>query len=326
MLSRVIIKKLFGTYSYDLHFECEADSCITILFGPNGYGKTTILNLINALYHRDYKTFAVTPFEKLVFYLDGMVFRVIRRCNDTADVEDDIPDTFDVEMELNFGNDNGMDLDERVVLKLKQNKLVGKHPKNFELFMTTRTSRYVKDSRMIIKKTGRKVVKKYESGEIVDVLAKDLAERLRKVNVADADIKGLPGELGDNIRLFDELIRCSFFPNKKMVVDNNFGFRFKHSNNLFLLPSQLSSGEKHILIQCYELIFNAPNDSLALVDEPELSFHPVWASQYVENIKRIQKAKGGQNKVFQMVLATHSPLLIGQRWSITRDLYSLSKN
>lgn len=46
-LKRLIVKKLFGVYDYDLSFNCN--ECITILHGPNGCGKSTILGLIKAL-------------------------------------------------------------------------------------------------------------------------------------------------------------------------------------------------------------------------------------------------------------------------------------
>lgn len=57
MLQSLDIKGLFGLYSYNLKFQtCEKDA-ITFITGPNGYGKTTILSLIHALYIYDFDFF-----------------------------------------------------------------------------------------------------------------------------------------------------------------------------------------------------------------------------------------------------------------------------
>ena len=44
MLESIAIKKLFGLFDYHIKFDTVEN--ITILTGPNGYGKTTILNII----------------------------------------------------------------------------------------------------------------------------------------------------------------------------------------------------------------------------------------------------------------------------------------
>ena len=41
-------------------------------------------------------------------------------------------------------------------------------------------------------------------------------------------------------------------------------------------PMYLSSGELHLFIIFYEIIFNTYKNSLILIDEPELSFHISW--------------------------------------------------
>ena len=58
MLTSVKIKSLFGLYSYELDFSNR----INFVTGPNGFGKTTILNLIEALYSCNFK------------YISGVVF------------------------------------------------------------------------------------------------------------------------------------------------------------------------------------------------------------------------------------------------------------
>jgi len=45
MLKRIKISKLFNSFDYDINLKAGG---LTILTGPNGYGKTTILRMIHA--------------------------------------------------------------------------------------------------------------------------------------------------------------------------------------------------------------------------------------------------------------------------------------
>ena len=45
ILSSLYVKRLYGHYSYKVKFNSD----ITLLYGTNGCGKTTILNVITAI-------------------------------------------------------------------------------------------------------------------------------------------------------------------------------------------------------------------------------------------------------------------------------------
>ena len=63
LITSFSIKKLFGLYSYE--FKLEEDQNIFLITGPNGYGKTTILTIINNLYLKDILYFhKLNPFAK----------------------------------------------------------------------------------------------------------------------------------------------------------------------------------------------------------------------------------------------------------------------
>lgn len=47
MLKQIKIDRLFGIYNYQIDIPESGD--LLILTGPNGYGKTTILNIIDRL-------------------------------------------------------------------------------------------------------------------------------------------------------------------------------------------------------------------------------------------------------------------------------------
>jgi predicted ATP-binding protein involved in virulence len=64
-LQSLSIRRLFGQFDYDLSFNQEDG--ITILTGPNGYGKTTILNIIHGLFMANFGFFQALNFESISF-------------------------------------------------------------------------------------------------------------------------------------------------------------------------------------------------------------------------------------------------------------------
>ncbi len=77
----------------------------------------------------------------------------------------------------------------------------------------------------------------------------------------------------------------------------------------------LSSGEQHQLVNLYELLFRVTSNSLILFDEPELSLHVEWQFALLEDLEVMANISK-----FQVLLATHSPQIIGDRWDLTVEL------
>lgn len=63
MIQSIIIKNLYYIYSYEINF--TNDENVLILTGPNGFGKTTILQLINHLCSLKLWYFYLLPFDKI---------------------------------------------------------------------------------------------------------------------------------------------------------------------------------------------------------------------------------------------------------------------
>jgi predicted ATP-binding protein involved in virulence len=63
MLKKIQIEKLFRQFDYNIELKSEG---ITILTGPNGYGKTTVLKIIYALATKNMAFFFSLPFKKIV--------------------------------------------------------------------------------------------------------------------------------------------------------------------------------------------------------------------------------------------------------------------
>ncbi|MGZ4957039.1 MAG: AAA family ATPase [Methylobacter sp.] len=66
MLTSIRIEKLFDIFDYDIEFKKEG---ITILTGPNGYGKTTVLKILDALATQNGPFFIGLLFKKIILVL-----------------------------------------------------------------------------------------------------------------------------------------------------------------------------------------------------------------------------------------------------------------
>lgn len=66
----------------------------------------------------------------------------------------------------------------------------------------------------------------------------------------------------------------------------------------------LSSGEKQLFLRTLAIKMLEPENSIILIDEPELSLHPKWQSKIIKVYERIEKNN-------QIIIATHSPHILG---------------
>lgn len=66
----------------------------------------------------------------------------------------------------------------------------------------------------------------------------------------------------------------------------------------------LSSGEKQLFLRALSLKFLEVNNSVILIDEPEISLHPQWQKKIIH----VYESIGNNN---QLIIATHSPHIIG---------------
>ena len=68
--------------------------------------------------------------------------------------------------------------------------------------------------------------------------------------------------------------------------------------------NELSSGEKQLFLRTLAIKMLNPENSIILIDEPELSLHPRWQQRIVDVYRKI-----GKNN--QIIIATHSPHILG---------------
>lgn len=140
-------------------------------------------------------------------------------------------------------------------------------------------------------------------------------QKVLSVYVDDVEKKlSVFDSLANKIDLLKQ-ISDDHFIYKRMVMNRDRGFGFIGHDGQPLSPTQLSSGEQHQLVLLYELLFKVKPGSLILIDEPEISLHVAWQQQFLKDLTQII-----QLSHFDVLIATHSPQVIHDRWDLTVEL------
>lgn len=144
-----------------------------------------------------------------------------------------------------------------------------------------------------------------EAGRIVlKTYFEDILEKFKLLEMLSKQLELFIGSV--NSMVFFKKIEIS---SDKGIVAKD----LKTGNELYL--SLLSSGEQHLIVLLGNLIFNTPEDTLVLVDEPEISMHLDWQEKFIRTLENINNLIG-----FSSLIATHSPNIIGNRWELVIEL------
>ena len=122
------------------------------------------------------------------------------------------------------------------------------------------------------------------------------------------------------LQVFASILNDRAFAFKKLQIAPEFGFKFQTEDGQEITLSNLSSGEQQTVVVWYELIFRAKPNTLVLIDEPEISLHVEWQKEMIRDLLKIV-----QLQKLKIIIATHSPQIIGIYWDLVVDLYDLSK-
>ena len=153
-------------------------------------------------------------------------------------------------------------------------------------------------------------------------------------NLSEEDIRHQPealtiyvGDVQQKLSVFDDLagrigilkdIINNRFQYKELKIDREQGFEVLTGGGQPIQLEDLSSGEQHELVVLYELLFRAPENALVLIDEPEISLHAAWQKRFLPDLIDILQVTDAY-----AIVATHSPMIIGERWDLTRKLVGL---
>lgn len=161
-----------------------------------------------------------------------------------------------------------------------------------------------------IKKAQTNLKKEYSFINIVDSYEiKDIpsyiATRISKVANEEEDLtmgqvrKKVFVEINGIFEILESDVKLS-----EISKDENSMPIFTNSSGKKFGINELSSGEKQLFLRTLAIKMLEPENSIIMIDEPELSLHPRWQQKIIDVYKKI-----GKNN--QIILATHSPYILG---------------
>lgn len=377
MIQSISIKNLFDTFNYDISF--ENDDNVLIITGPNGYGKTMILNIIFNLFNQNFVFFESLMFEKITLNIEKSGSLVGNRIEiDKTELGDIYYSYYEGKEEIT-SNDlaseeiyeakaksilNSISVhlieEQRLYKKINSNDL---DIQDNEHLMVETIQSYANDLKKYISDLIQKSFNKSQELEsnyldrLIDgnekISAQDYLSRLTKliekqdrliafgIYETKQNIRGYSEEnakallvyindLEQKLMIFDEILeklelftsilnerRLTF----KTIYINKNGFYFKTNKNEILDLTSLSSGEQHEVVLLYELIFKIESNTLVLIDEPEISLHISWQKEFLKDLLRIIETQN-----IQVIVATHAPAIINDRWDLVCNLATVQKN
>lgn len=352
-IKSIKIENLFEIFNYNIEY--KEDENILILTGPNGFGKTQILNIVYSAFNGGY-FFPNLVFDKITILLEnGMSLEIINN-------KKSISYLFKENDEL-IGNHILSSINAHFIQEQRLFKKVNNLSKN--LYLEKDQSIMMETIRIYAKKLAEFIANKaVESYHISQELDKNYPNRLisekRKISQEEyeakfhklkekqtklskvglyegkqeeiaysaEDAKALLVYLNDfeqklsvfddlleKLELFTTILNERRFTFKTIQIDREKGFYFRTSTNKELDLAALSSGEQHEVVLLYELIFNTTPNTIVLIDEPEISLHITWQKEFLKDLIKIVKMQN-----FQVLIATHSPSIINDRWDLVYNL------
>lgn len=142
-------------------------------------------------------------------------------------------------------------------------------------------------------------------GELIDLInqmAQDKFSLEIRVNFSEKNISRSENNVSkDNIRLF-KLVSLL----RKLNLVRSISYKvYKKGGGEFDFRDS-SSGESYLLSTFIALIAMVRDNSLILIDEPEISLHPNWQSMYVDLLTKSLKHVSGCH----IIIATHSHFIL----------------
>mgnify|MGYP000872683504 CR=1 FL=1 len=349
MLESIAIKKLFGLFDYHIKFDTVEN--ITILTGPNGYGKTTILNIIYHFFNRNSEYFQKLNFASITFYFQNQK---------TVELKKGEHNVFDDILQTKVYLIKEQRLIKPVLENIETDDKSGKNKKTFlntiELY-AEELKKLIEEKQLEAYQIAQKLDSSFpkrliEAKTVVDepifkkrfAELKDKQSKLQQFGIATSaqeipdynveSAKVLSVYLNDSeeklkiyddllakIELFVNIINQKDFAFKSIKISSDKGFSFyQNKQRQELSLTDLSSGEQQEVVLLYELLFKTMPNTLILIDEPEISLHVLWQKAFIDDLQKIAAIKK-----INFLVSTHSPQIINNHWDLTRDLYDLSK-
>ncbi|MCY4019235.1 MAG: AAA family ATPase [Chloroflexi bacterium] len=378
------MKGLFGMFDHEI--ELKLESRITIIYGPNGVGKTVLTEMVHGLFQHNYELLGATPFQHLRVDFDSGESITVARLEatnrlsiqyDDGTAEIDLPfqpvildedGLIEVvkahfpeigvvykggERLFMFGYEDDLDSDmyaDQISLDvlplLDRTDFFGwlygfsEEPSYWSESLPfaempdwfrqnfggankrihtdiIRTQRLIGDDEILISPLiptpdERLPVDAYfipTPERRVSKFAKEFRDSLLRALQSAADLEDLQAlvEIERPFKLFQDIVNGRLLFKSLKIEDYEFTFVADSGDEVSL--SYLSSGEQQLLILYYHLLFEIQPDTLVMIDEPELSMNVVWQRNFLKDLQRIIELRK-----FDVLIATHSPQIIHDKW------------
>lgn len=334
---------VFGLYNdYDCTIALNEEG-ITFLHSLNGTGKTTIIRLVNAAFNNDEKTLMDIPFKKIVLtFNNGSTISVVKRnrieCVVSTKEHDDTVGLKDIKgyidvlyispermmMKLDNGYyapaiDSYLSEFSKIYSDAKKNdklqepkKLISIDDDRFVMYCQNLKARMDYIGEVGIKVTLPSDIKfppnRYDYSE----------NREKYVRVVSSITEWVDRNynIAESIIIYLDVLN-KLFNNKDMSIDSKDNMSIRVNGKVTVPISALSAGEKHIMIMFFRLLFHAKPGSFVFMDEPENSLHVTWQQNMGSLFQDICRVRD-----IQMLIATHSPQIIHDKWDLATELRS----
>lgn len=286
----------FGDIFINLKDSQDSVLNTVVIAGNNGSGKTTMLETIFDILTDEKNKFDNSVLDINLKSLVDQNYKINRY---PQNVLDDVS-TFSVNY-TEFDFNNAFKGKSRIFSTMFKNIKEENRPKiiympaeiSFDKLTTKEKSyEYNYAFKNVIDKKHVNDVPTYISSKIIDSLMNN--ENMKAKDATDKACK----EINDIFKFLDidaQMIGLKKEGEKLPIFKNSSGDEFDING--------LSSGEKQLFVRALTLKMIRANNSIILIDEPEISLHPKWQQKIIKVYEKI-----GKNN--QIIVATHSPHIV----------------
>lgn len=294
-LKKVIINNFQKRNSHNIIWDLETD--VNVLVGINGSGKTTILNMIME---------ALKP-------------------QDSTELNYDFFSEFSEEMEISFVDDEIIKIDTNFnkrepndLIYLTENPAILIQTFNVPVNYDGKTQEIIKE----LTKLNPKTTLDYELGKYIlqfETYKKSIDNEISSAIINNNNqnpediinlVTNLYREKYVDIKFLYRIINDFFSETNKSINDKKEPFYF-NDNFRDTIYTELSSGEKQLLLLFLVVFLQRKQNSVLLLDEPEISLHLSWQRKLIDTLREI-------NPNCQLIIVTHSPSIYGDGWIANR--------